>query len=146
MLALQRQRLRVVQAEHEDVYRDIVRVAEEHRRDASGRTIPEGSVCRIVAGPRSAYGLVRGVSGMSRDPSEALVHIDERLRNTLGLKVGDVVDLGFRVDRFGELRWAWSSSDPAYRASARLAVLSVALGILGLVSGLAGLGVALVGR
>ncbi len=83
---------------------------------------------------------------MSRDSSQALIYIDERLRNALGLNIGDVVEVGFRVDRLGELKWAWSSSDPAYRASARLAVLSVALGIVGVALGLASIVVAFAPR
>ncbi len=131
--------LRVAPADRDDVYRDIVRVSELYRVDSKGRTVPEGSVCRISIGARSAFGLVRGVSGLGHGTAEPVVHIDERLRNALGVAVGDDVQLGFSKTWLAELRWAWGSSDPAYRAMARLAVLSVELGIVGLALGLVAL-------
>lgn len=131
--------LRVVPAEKEDVYRDIVRCAEEFRRDAKGGLISEGTVCRISVGDRAAFCLVRGVRGIAIDPSRPLIYLDERLRVNLGVETNQEVDVSFRRTRFGEFLWAWSSSDPAYRAMARLAVLSVVLGLLGLIAGVIGL-------
>jgi len=134
--------LRVVPAAKEDVYRDIVRCAEEFRRDDKGRLIPEGTVCRIEVGKRAAFGLIRGVRGIENDPKQPSIYLDERLRASLGVEPGTEVGVSFRTARFGEFWWAWNSSDPAYRAMARLAVLSVALGLLGLFAGIAGLIVA----
>jgi len=134
--------LRVVPAEREDVYRDIVRCAEEFRRDEAGELIAEGTVCRITVGPRSTLGLIRGVRGIEGDPTRPRIYLDERLRASLGVEPGSEVTVAFRTSRFGEFWWAWNSSDPAYRAMARLAVLSVALGLLGLFAGVLGLVVA----
>jgi hypothetical protein len=63
--------------------------------------------------------------------------MDERLRNLLHVSDGDEVELQFKKAGFwGQFGWAWSASDPAYRVAARLALLSVVLGAIGLVLGL----------
>jgi len=129
-------KLKVCCADNEDVYRDIVRVPEKHRLGPKGCVIVEGSVCEIATGGRSAYGILRGYD-KSSDP---IVRIDERMRNRLGIKVGEEVDVSFRVaGLWGQFRWAWNASDPAYRVAARLGLLSVVLGLLGLLLGLVSL-------
>ena len=126
-------KLKVQQAAREDVYRDIVRVSERYRGDIHGVIVPEGSVCRIVAPGGAAYGILRGLGNLS----EPVINMDERLRNLLHLNDGDEVDFQFTTAGFwGQFRWAWSASDPAYRVAARLALLSVVLGAVGLVLGL----------
>ena len=126
-------KLTVQQAAKEDVYKDIVRVSEQYRADTHGVIVPEGSVCRIVAAGRAAYGILRGLGSSS----ERVITIDERLRNLLHLSDGCEVDFHFKKAGFwGQFRWAWSASDPAYRVAARLALLSVVLGAIGLVLGL----------
>lgn len=119
-------------ADATDVYRDIVRIPEEHRKDKANETIPEGEVCKVTAGTRSAFVILRG----KQNAHDAAAWMDERTRNRLGLSVDTEVDLDLEAVRlWGQGRWAWSSSDPAYRVSARLAVLSVVLGLLGFVLG-----------
>ena len=126
-------KLKVQQAAREDVYRDIVRVAEKYRLDTHGEVVPEGSVCRIVALGGAAYGIMRGLG----NSSEQLISMDERLRNLLHLSEGDEVEIQFKTMGFwGQFQWAWNASDPAYRVAARLGLLSVILGALGLVLGL----------
>jgi hypothetical protein len=63
--------------------------------------------------------------------------MDERLRNLLKVSNGSEVDFEFRTTGLGgQFLWAWSASDPAYRVAARLALLSVILGAIGLMLGL----------
>ena len=126
-------KLKVQQATKEDVYRDIVRVSERYRLDTHGEWVPEGSVCRIIAPSGTAYGILRGLD----NSSEPVINMDERLRNLLHLRDGAEVDFQFKSAGFwGQFRWAWSASDPAYRVAARLALLSVVLGAVGLLLGL----------
>jgi hypothetical protein len=134
--------LRVLPAQRDDIYRDIVRCAEEFRRDDKGRLISEGTVCSITIGNRTTLGLIRGVRGIESVQMQPCIYLDERLRASLGVELGAEVSVSFRTTRFGEFWWAWNSSDPAYRAMARLAVLSVALGLLGLLAGIVGLVIA----
>jgi hypothetical protein len=118
-------KLNVQQAAKEDVYRDIV-------------LITEGSVCKVIAPGGKAYGIFRGLG----NSSERVITMDERLRNLLHVSDGGDVEVQFeKVGWWGQFSWAWSASDLAYRAAARLALLSVILGALGLVLGLISVGV-----
>ena len=126
-------KLRVDFAAAEDVYRDIVRVPERYRLDTHQRLIREGSVCRVRAPNGVCYAIVRGLNAAS----SPAIQIDERLRNALGVKVGQDVDVQLdQVGIWGQFFWAWGASDPAYRVAARLGLLSVVLGFLGFVLGL----------
>jgi len=126
-------RLVVKKAFETDVYRDIARVPEIHRKDQTGRTVPEGSVCKLSTPGRSVYVLLRGVG----DETEAGIWLDERTRNRLSLSVGHQAEFEFHpCGLWGQTCWAWSASDPSYRVAARLAVLSVLLGVVGLFLGL----------
>lgn len=127
--------LRVVRADHQDVYRDIARIPEQFRQAVDGQTLPEGEVCKITVqgARRTAFLILRG----KEDSQDPFVWLDERTRNRLGLSPGDTVRLEMRtVWLWGQWRWAWSSSDPAYRVSARLALLSVVLGVVGVLLGI----------
>lgn len=127
-------RLHVRYAAKDDVYRDIARVPEPHRKDPRGNTIPEGEVCRLSVGEKSALVLLRGQG----DTTEAAIWLDERTRNRLALTPDQDAEVEIQpVGLYGQLCWAWEASDPAYRVVARLAVLSVVLGAVGLVLGMA---------
>jgi hypothetical protein len=128
-------KLRVVRADQQDVYRDIVRIPEQFRQASDGKTLPEGEVCKITAhgNGKTAFVILRG----KQDSNEQVIWLDERTRNRLGVSPGDEISLEMKtVGLCGQWRWAWSSSDPAYRASARLALLSVVLGAVGVLLGL----------
>jgi hypothetical protein len=67
---------------------------------------------------------------------EPSIHMDERLRNLLSITKGAKVEIQFApAGLWGEFLWAWNASDPAYRVAAKLALLSVALGVVGLLIG-----------
>jgi hypothetical protein len=129
-------RLRVLRTDQGDVYRDIARVPEQFRTTQKGKIIPEGSVCRLSSGKRTALAVVRGKSDRE---SENAIWLDERLRNRLDLQAGAPAEIHFKPVWFlGGVRWAWNASDLAYRSMARLAVGSVALGVIGLALGIVG--------
>lgn len=131
-------RLTVAQADREDVYRDIARVQERYRKDVNGVTLSEGEVCKITVEEtgRSTLVILRGRHG--RD--EKALWIDERTREKLKVSVGDETSFRLEADLwFGAWRWAKGSSDVAYRICSQLALLSVALGVLGLILGVVSL-------
>src|SRR4051812_40593388 len=117
----------------EDVYRDIVRVPETFRLDKNKGVIPEGSVCKVCSPVSSSYAIARGL-GNSPQP---VIQMDERLRNILRVSVDQEVEIRLKVvGLWGQFAWAWIASDPAYRVAARLGLLSLILGVFGLVLGL----------
>jgi hypothetical protein len=119
--------LRVRPATAAEVYHDIARIPEVFRQDRHGRTIPEATLCEVRSAFGSAFLFVRGYHGKS----EPIIVIDERTRNLLKLDVDQYAEFEFDpCDGCGELRWAWNASEPAYRISVRLAILSVVLGII----------------
>ncbi len=128
-------KLTVRAARLEDIYKDIVRVPEEHRRDVIGETIEESTVCKITANHKSTYAVLRGTRGVQAKP-EAVAMMDDKTRNRLGLKKGDEIEFGFKHSRFwGQWWWAWNASETAFRVATRLALVSLALGLLGFVLG-----------
>lgn len=127
-------KLTVRAAEREDIYRDIARIPEQHRRTRRGELLKEGAVCRLSLGTRHAYVLLRGLPD-----EDAVIRLDERTRNRLAIRPGQDAEFDLRSARvFDDFVWAWQASDPAYRINARLASLSVALGLLGLGLGILG--------
>jgi hypothetical protein len=127
--------LTVRPADRDEVYQDLVRIQATYRRTADGLHVPEGQVCRITAEKtgRSTLVVLRGRHG----PDEPSIWIDEMTRDVLGIQVGQ--QTSFRLENdvwFGAWRWASRSSDVGYRICAQLALLSVGLGLLGLVLGI----------
>jgi len=124
--------LTIRKAAEEDVYKDIARIAEANRLDSTGAIIPEGEVCKLSTSGRSVFVLIRGKG----ETAEAAVWLDERTRNCLGVSAGHQAE--FTVERaglIGQFRWAWNAAEPSYRVAARLAVVSVILGLIGLLLG-----------
>lgn len=126
-------RFRVREADAKDVFRDIARINELFRRDAAGGRIPAGTVCEITVRANRCYLIVRGAPSAE----EPTIYLDERLRDALCVKAGDYADVSLKAAGWwGQFRWAWGASDPAYRVAARMALLSVGLGFLGLILGI----------
>lgn len=117
----------------DDVYKDLARVAESHRRSSDGQIIPEGTLCLVTMGSRKARLFLRG----DQSADSPAILLDERTRNVLGVEVGQVANLHFKpLGSWGEIQWAWSATEPAYRIAARIAVLSFFISIVGLIIGL----------
>jgi hypothetical protein len=135
--------LTVLQADKDEVYRDIARIQATYRKGVDGITLPEGQVCRITAAEtgRSTLIILRGRHG----PDEPSIWIDERTRDDLGVEVGQEGSFRLETDvRFAAWKWAFRSSDVAYRICAQLALLSVTLGFLGLALGIISLFISII--
>lgn len=133
-------KLRVDRAQQEDVYRDFARISKDYRLDTTGKQIPEGDVCKIVASGRTAFVIARGDLNWTGPPR---VCFDERTRETLKVVEGGTYD--FQLSRpclLDRYRWYWNATDPAYRISARVALLSLGIGAVALALGLIALAIA----
>jgi hypothetical protein len=120
-------KLKVRQIPDEDVYKDIIRVPEAYRIDENGNTIEESRACRIGGAPRGSVAVLRGWRGSM----SAEIHMDEKTRNRLGVRLDECYDFTFRpVGLWGQLVWAWNASETGYRVASRLAVIGLMLGVL----------------
>jgi hypothetical protein len=117
--------LQVHENKQEDVYHDRVRLPETHRGN-----IREGRICKLSVGGKSVLLEVRGIIG----ESNAIIRLDERTRNELGVRLNTRYTFSLReVWWLGQFWWAWKASDSASRIAARLGLLGLLLGLLGLV-------------
>lgn len=117
-------RLEVHEGLKEDVYRDRVRIPAEHRD-----TVREGRVCKVSTNGHSILTEVRGIQSEQRP----IIRMDEVTRGSLGLAFLETYAFEIREASWPEqFRWAWNSSDSASRIAARLGLVGVILGLLGL--------------
>lgn len=125
-------KVRIAQARADDVFGDVLRLNHEFRRDREGRVIPAGRVCWMKAGNRQVMVVARGING-----SEGIAYLDDALRTGLGVKVGQEVEVTLKLaSPVSELFWGWNASHPWTRGTSRLALVSVGLGLVGLILGL----------
>jgi hypothetical protein len=70
----------------------------------------------------------------------AEIYMDEITRDALGVEAGRAYNFQLYRDYWkGYVFWAWNASEPAYRVPAQIAMISAALGLLGLILGAWGL-------
>jgi hypothetical protein len=116
-----------------DIYRDIVRIPEEHRLDARGKKVAEGTVCKLTINGKSKRAFVRGC----KDEKGAIIVMDYRTRKAFGVTNKSAVEVQIASCHWlGECLWACRASDPAYKIPAQLGVSSLFLGIVGLFLGI----------
>jgi len=127
-------RLKVRPLAEEDIYKDIVRIPKDHRKDTKDSTIEESTVCWIEGTPHRSVAVMRGY----QISAAAEIRMDERMRDRLGVQLDEIHDFKFRPAGWcGELAWAWKASETGYRVASRLAVVGLILGILAFVPFLA---------
>lgn len=116
----------------EDVFLDMVRVHISHRPGVSAGRILTVE-CNGVFVPLVA----RGAHDNSRDE----IWLDLETRGRLGgLKPNVAYNFKLHTATWSEcMRWAWSATDPAYRIPAKISLISVALGVVGLFLGIVSL-------
>ena len=120
--------LKVTQASADEVFTDTIRIPKAHRGGISN-----GSVVRIDHNGKCALAIVRG---FSHDPSPA-ARMDEFVRERLDVKVRDYINVAdIRLANWHEkLRWYWNASSPAIYVPARVAVISLVLGVMSILLG-----------
>jgi hypothetical protein len=105
----------------------IVRIPEIHRTDRNGKTIEESTVCWIDGTPERSVAVLRGY----QQSTDAEIHMDDRTRARLGVKLGHPYDFRFKQAGFcGQLKWAWKASETGYRVASRLGVIGLIVGVL----------------
>jgi hypothetical protein len=120
-------KLTIVPAPYNDVFRDIVRVDLRHRKFAKA-----GRLLIVRCGKCKLRAIARGTLGNSIDS----ISLDSESRKRLGLKPSGSAEFYFeQAEIVDEFIWAWSASDATSRVAARLGVVSVALGGIGLILG-----------
>jgi hypothetical protein len=124
-------KLEVHQLPREEVYLDIVRIAEKYRLDAYGVPIEEGSVCCLKCGGQKILVVARGSTSTERH-----IFLDERSRTKLGVELDHTYDFEAITMGFGgKVRWALQASDVRYSFPAFISVVSLALGVLSVLLG-----------
>ena len=121
-------------AKAEEVYRDIVRIPENVRKDTNGQVIEEGRICRISSGGRHTLVILRGAKECQATHKPPCIHLDEVTRKRLSLPGSGLAQFELQpVGWFGEFLWAWNATEIGYRISSRLGLLGLALGIIAFV-------------
>lgn len=126
-------RLLVQRLDKEEVYRGWVRIAEQHRKDLRGREIPEASVVELEHEGRTLLAVVRGLVGVD-DP---VIKLDEISRKQLAIEGEIGREADFVLKRAGALKafwFHWNHPEPTNRFAMRMAILSVAVGLLALIA------------
>lgn len=125
-------KLKIASAQKGDVFEDIVRINKKYRCDSARKLIGAGSICNISVGGKSIRAIVRGL----QETDAPQMCLDDNLRDKLGIKLGDDVDVSLsKCNLWGETMWGWSASEPTYRISTRVALISFFLGIVSLLLG-----------
>ena len=90
----------------------------------------------IWARGRRVRALARGAPANNRTN----IYLDLSSRNRLRVRLGEQIEFTIeKGDFMDELLWAWSATDAMPRIAARLGVLSLGLGLIGLFLGIASL-------
>lgn len=117
--------LTVRDASAEDYFNDIIRVHAENRPNLSA-----GHVIIVKANGAKVRGVARGGAKTGE------IYLSGSAQSKLGLARNSTNEMEIcRGTLFSEVCWAWSASDPTARIAARLAVLSVVLGSIGVLLG-----------
>ena len=121
-------KLHVFQADREDIFRDMVRVDTSHRPG-----ILAGQVFRVTVNNTTILAIARGAP----KNNAAGIWLDDAMRSRLGLQNGTEVDFKFDKARWSDnFLWLWKASDPVNRTAGRLGLISLVLGVTGLVLGI----------
>lgn len=124
--------LRIKQSRLADVMADIARFDNSHRT-FDGKLVRAGRVVVLKVNGKTARVVARGPAGVEKDEISLSSEIRDRLDVTTGKQVNFTIAKANWIDDF---LWAWSATDAMPRIAARLGVISVFLGLMGLIFGI----------
>ena len=127
--------LEVHQAKNGEVLKDLVRVSEEKRIDRTGNKIKANSVCKISS-PSTGGSVLAVLRGLEQHEEENFIRMDEYLRENLGVEFGEKYEFVFETKWWYRFVWPWGATDPGYKISSKIALISLGLGIVSLILGL----------
>ena len=115
-----------------DCWKDMARIPGAYR--GKGRTrIHRNTICKVSIGDRHKLLIIRGW-----DRSDAAIALDSSTRDDLGVHAGRTYEVEIHpVHWLGYWRWAWEAADPSNRIPAQISIISLVLGIIGLILGCA---------
>jgi hypothetical protein len=116
---------------HDDNHLDTARIPVKYRKTRQGILIDSGSVCRIycIETGKEAYVIARGLAG-----DAPRIRIDHHVRQKLGVTNHQTYDFDLKqADFCGEVWWALHATDTQYSFAAKVSLISLALGIVGIV-------------
>jgi hypothetical protein len=120
-------KLTVHQAKLDDVYQNIVRVHRSHRIG-----VRVGRLCRVSANGKTIVAIARNSAGDTDG-----IWLDSSQRFELDVKAGEEADFNIvGAPWYHEFLWVWRASDPVNRTAGRLGLLSLGLGIIGIILGI----------
>jgi hypothetical protein len=115
----------------EDCWKDIACVPKEYRRKVNGKRIRRATICNVTINGKTKLLAVRGCP-----EKDARILIDSPTRHEFDIEVGSSHEVELRpVKWLGYWKWAWQAADPAYRIPAQISLVSLILGIIGLLLG-----------
>jgi hypothetical protein len=126
-------KLKVTEANFNEVFIDTVRIPAKYRLDARGDTIENGTLVRLDAGDRHVLVVARGQSG-----NDQIIQMDEFTRRRLGgVAVNADLDLTMRPATIkDQLLWYVHATNPAVRIPAWVAIISLWLGAISVALGI----------
>jgi len=131
-------KLTIVAANNEDVFHDMARVDVKHRPGTKA-----GQIVKVTIGNKNAFLVARGAPSRQKNS----LSLDSATRTKLGVSKNNEYDVDISpAGFFGQLNWAWQATDAMPRIAARLAVLSVILGLVGFALGLISICISIFGR
>jgi hypothetical protein len=129
--------LTVHEINSENSWKNMAKIPGHCRRDPTGKHIHRGTICevRICETNKRTLLAIRGSSA-----TDDRISLDSPTRIDLGVDAGKVYEIELRpVGWFGYCRWAWNADDPAYRLPSQISLISLFLGVVGLILGLVSL-------
>jgi hypothetical protein len=109
----------------------MARINKKYRSTEDGKRVARNTICSVTINGKTKLLALRGC----RD-KEPKILLDSSTRHELSVEVGQNCEVSIqRVHWFGYWKWAWGAADPAYRLTAQISLISLALGVIGLILG-----------
>src|SRR5580698_9493238 len=123
--------LTVAEMPIDDCWKDMARIPGVFRVDEKGKRIHRSTICKVRIGDKQKLLAIRGLP--SREPE---ILLDSSTRGDFGVSLGQECTVELHpVGWLGYWRWAWNAADPGYRVPAQISVISLILGVIGLIIG-----------